>query len=140
MAIRESFPEIRIDPAPERGTLIYDGECGFCSRSVLLLEGMARKPFEKRSSREVLSRLPEGVAQVVAGQMLWLEPDGTVWGGSQALVRVLRAIGWSGLAFLLGNPIVQPVTRALYRLIARSRHRLGPACELPTRNHPENGN
>ncbi len=134
MAIRESFPELRIEPAPERGLLIYDGECGFCSRSVRLLERIARKPFEKRASREVLAWVPDEVAQTVSRQMLWLEPDGTIWGGSLALVRALRATGWPALAFLLGNPIVRPLTRALYRLVARSRHRLGPrACELPPR-------
>lgn len=134
MAIRESFPEIRIEPAPERGLLLYDGECGFCTRSVRLLERFARKPFTKRPASEVLSRLPDEVARTVAGQMLWLEPDGTVWGGSQALLRALRATGWPGLAFLLGNPLVRPLTRAAYRLVARLRHRLSPAtCELPTR-------
>ena len=134
MAIRESFPEIRIDPAPERGLLIYDGECGFCSRSVHLLERIARKPFEKRASHEVLAWLPDEVAQTVSGQMLWLEPDGTIWGGSQAVVHALRSTGWPAMAFLLGNPIIRPLTRALYRLLARWRHRLAAAaCELPPR-------
>ena len=83
---RESFPEIRITPAPERGLLLYDGDCGFCSRSVRLLERFARKPFEKRPSREVLAALPDEVARTVSGQMLWLTPDGSIWGGSQALL------------------------------------------------------
>ncbi len=134
MAIRETFPEIRIGQAPQSGLLLYDGECGFCSRSVRLLERIARKPFEKRASSEVLAGLPEEVAQTVSGQMLWLEPDGTIWGGSQALLRALSATGWPALAFLLGNPIVRPLTRALYRLVARWRHRLTPAaCEVPPR-------
>jgi predicted DCC family thiol-disulfide oxidoreductase YuxK len=129
---RESFPEIRIVPAPDRGLLLYDGECGFCSRSARLLERFARKPFEKRPSSEVLATLPDEVARTVSGQMLWLEPDGTIWGGSQALLRALRATGWPSLAFLLGNPLVGPFTRAGYRTLARLRHRLGPAvCELP---------
>lgn len=132
MPPRESFPEIRIIPAPDRGLLLYDGECGFCSRSVRLLERFARKPFEKRPSREVLATLPEEVALTVSGQMLWLEPDGTIWGGSQALLRALRATGWPYLAFLLGNPIVRPFTRAGYRIVARLRHKIGPSvCELP---------
>jgi predicted DCC family thiol-disulfide oxidoreductase YuxK len=131
---RESFPEIRIVPAPERGLLLYDGECGFCSRSVRLLERFARRPFEKRPSREVLATLPEEVARTVSGQMLWLESDGTIWGGSHALLCALRATGWSWLAFLLGNPIVRPFTRVGYRSVARLRHRFGaPVCELPPR-------
>lgn len=137
MAIRESFPEIRIQPAPARGVLIYDGECGFCSRSVRLLERFARQPFEKRRSREISTALPDEVARTVAGQMLWLEPDGTIWGGSQALVRALRATGWPALAFVLGNPVLRPVTRAVYRLVARLRHRLAPSmCELPPEARP----
>jgi predicted DCC family thiol-disulfide oxidoreductase YuxK len=129
---RESFPEIRIVPAPDRGLLLYDGECGFCSRSVRLLERFARKPFEKRPSREVLATLPQEIASTVSGQMLWLESDGTIWGGSQALLCALRATGWPFLAFLLGNPVVRPFTRAGYRIVARLRHRLSPqVCELP---------
>jgi predicted DCC family thiol-disulfide oxidoreductase YuxK len=131
---RESFPEIRIVPAPDRGLLLYDGECGFCSRSVRLLERFARKPFEKRPSREVLATLPDEVARTVSGQMLWLESDGTVWGGSQALLCALRATGWPFLAWMLGNPIARPFTRAGYRMVARLRHRFGvQLCELPPR-------
>jgi predicted DCC family thiol-disulfide oxidoreductase YuxK len=101
---------------------------------VRLLERFARRPFEKRPSREVLATLPDEVARTVSGQMLWLEPDGTVWGGSQALLYALRATGWSWIAILLGNPLVCPLTRAGYRAIARLRHRLAPAvCELPPR-------
>ena len=132
MPPRESFPEIRIVPAPDRGLLLYDGECAFCSRSVRLLERFARRPFERRPSREILATLPEEVALTVSGQMLWLESDGTIWGGSQALLCALRATGWPFLAFLLGNPVVRPFTRAGYRIVARLRHRLGPSvCESP---------
>jgi predicted DCC family thiol-disulfide oxidoreductase YuxK len=113
---------------------LYDGECGFCSRSVRLLERFARKPFEKRPSREVLATLPDEVARTVSGQMLWLERDGTIWGGSQALLCALRATGWPFLAWMLGNPVVRPLTRVGYRMVARLRHRFGPAvCELPPR-------
>jgi len=132
MPPRESFPGIRIAPAPPRGLLLYDGECGFCSRSVRTLERLARRTFDKRPSRDVLAQLPEPVSRTVSGQMLWLEPDGSVWGGSQALLRALRASGWPAVAWLLGNPLVRPFTRAGYRLVARLRHRLAPAvCPLP---------
>ena len=132
MAIRESFPEIRIEPAPARGLLIYDGGCGFCSRSVRLLERLARKPFDKCPARELRAALPDEAARTVAEQMLWIEPDGSIWGGSQALLRVLRATGWPAVADALGLPILRPVTHAVYRLVARVRHRLAPGgCEFP---------
>jgi predicted DCC family thiol-disulfide oxidoreductase YuxK len=132
VAIRESFPEIRIDPAPERGLLVYDGGCGFCLRSVRLLERLARKPFDKCPAREMPAAVPEEAARTVSGQMLWIEPDGSIWGGSQAFLRVLRATGWPTVAVVLGNPALRPVTRAVYRLVARLRHRLAPGvCELP---------
>ena len=121
-------------PAPERGLLLYDGECGFCSRSVRLLERIARRPFNKRPSREVLATLPVEVALTVSGQMLWLAPDGTIWGGSQALLHALRATGWSWIALVLGNPLIRPFTRAGYRIVARLRHKFGaPVCALPPR-------
>jgi predicted DCC family thiol-disulfide oxidoreductase YuxK len=132
VAIRESFPEIRIEPAPARGLLIYDGECGFCLRSVRLLERLARRPFDKCPARELPTALPDEAARTVSEQMLWIEPDGSVWGGSQALLRVLRATGWLAVTNALGNPVLRPVTHAVYRMVARLRHRLAPGvCELP---------
>jgi predicted DCC family thiol-disulfide oxidoreductase YuxK len=130
LAMQESFPDIRLAPL-ERGMLLYDGECGFCSRSVRLLERVARRPFEKRPSSEALAQLPAEVAATAQAQMLWRDADGTLWGGSEALLRALQAAGWPGVAWVLGNPLVRPFTRAGYRLIARIRHRLGaPVCAL----------
>jgi hypothetical protein len=62
---------------------------------------LARKPSEKRPSREVLATLPDEVARTGSGQMPWLEPDGIIWGGSQAPPRAQRATGWPWLAALL---------------------------------------
>jgi predicted DCC family thiol-disulfide oxidoreductase YuxK len=131
--MQESFPHVRLAPI-ERGLLLYDSECGFCSRSVRLLERVARRPFDKRPSSELLAELPAEVAATAQGQMLWRDADGTLWGGSAALVRALRATGWPILAWLLGNAWMRPVTRAGYRVVARYRRGVGaPACALPRR-------
>lgn len=132
---RESFPELRVVPPPARGLLVYDGECAFCLRAVRLLEGLARRPFDKRPSADAVAGLPRAAARTVAEQVLWIAPDGSIWGGSRALVRALKAAGRPGLAGVLGNPVVRPFTRGVYWLVARMRHRLsrGTHCDLPPR-------
>lgn len=132
---RESFPELRVESPPVRGLLIYDGACGFCLWAVRLLERLARTPFDKQPSAAAVAGLPGAAARTVSQQMLWIEPDGSIWGGSRALVRALKAVGRPGLAGVLGNPVARPFTHVLYWLVARMRHRLsrGTHCDLPPR-------
>jgi len=115
--------------------LIYDGDCGFCTRS----------------ARWIAARWRPGTARIVASQSLddaalaehgltradvidaawWVGTDGVPERGDRAIAAALRgAPGWPNA---LGRAISMPGVSALapvgYALVARFRHRLPGASE-----------
>jgi predicted DCC family thiol-disulfide oxidoreductase YuxK len=65
----------------------------------------------------------------MAGQILWISAEGSVHGGSEAMIRALRAAGRGGTAALL--LACQPLTRIAYHWVARRRHWFGsPVCAI----------
>ena len=123
--------------------LLYDGTCGFCAESVQFI--LARDPegplrfaaLDSATGRDILERHPE-----VHGfdSVLFVEPaDGTnperVFAHSSAALRVATYLGGSWQWFQLARFVPSPVRDAIYRLIARHRHRLsakGPLCVIPS--------
>jgi predicted DCC family thiol-disulfide oxidoreductase YuxK len=133
---------VNVTPPPADPVLLYDGDCGFCARSVALVLRHERRhtlrfaalasPFGRR----ILDRRPE-----LAGvdSMVWVDFDA---GGeprrtrvrSAAALRVCRYLG--GAWVLFGGLVVipRPVRDGLYDLVARHRHRLADpaACLRPS--------
>lgn len=131
--IPEEFPGLRVANPDGEGLLLYDGACGFCRAMVKQAQRLARRPLRFLPLAQWHDQLPAEVRDTGQNQMLWMEPDGTIWGGSRALVRFLRHAGRPLLAGLLGAPGVRWFTWAAYRFIAHHRFRLsrmkGDACE-----------
>ena len=117
--------------------LVYDGSCGFCSRSVQFI-----LRHEQRHDLLFVTRdTPlgqdlrrhfhlEGVES-----MLWIAGDQAAI-ESNAVLRAARYLGgvWSALA-ALGSLVPSPVRNRAYRLIARHRRRLSAnttTCLVPT--------
>lgn len=120
----ESFPGLRVDGADLRGALLYDGDCGFCRDMAGRARRLARRPFVCLPFASVQDRLPAEALRTTEGQMLFVDSEGRLWGGSRALVRFLSHAGRPVLAALLGNPLVRPFTWLGYRLVASHRSRL----------------
>jgi predicted DCC family thiol-disulfide oxidoreductase YuxK len=132
-----------------RPTLVYDGDCGICTKAARLI-GDAPKAGGRRL------RIPSH-ADVVAFQfadlaalgttaaraeyeLLWIE-DGQVYGGAQAVAKLLIDAGgpWRPLGMITRVPPFRWIAHGLYRLIANNRHRLPggtPACALPAAERP----
>lgn len=119
-------------------TLLFDGDCGFCTAAARWLEarlrrGDGRDPGVVAWQGQDLDRL--GVtAQRCAREVVWVGPESTQ-GGAAAFAAWLRHRG--GVAGVLGRllawPVVRQVAALAYRSIARNRHRLPggtPACVL----------
>ena len=109
-----------------RPTLIYDGECGFCQRSVALLRRWDRErrialvPFQDEA-RVAAFHVPLP-ALAAAMHLVLPPPDGRVFAGADAVPQLLRLLpGKRWLAWLFRVPGVQPVARRLYAWIARRR-------------------
>jgi len=119
MNVPERFPGIRIAPPDRRGILLYDGDCGFCTKAAQWFQSRARTQVAVEPAHPHLSALPPPVAATVPHQVLWISPQGEIQGGSQAVIEALRATGHPIQAALL--QAAQPLTRLTYRLIANHR-------------------
>ncbi|MBB6674264.1 thiol-disulfide oxidoreductase DCC family protein [Cohnella nanjingensis] len=114
-------------------TVVYDGECNLCLATVAKLKRL-------RTNSEIryvtLQSLADGstaawpaIADVpedrLAAQLHVTDEAGGVYGGSEAVMRLLRdvpSLRWLGV---LGSlPGMRNVSRALYKRIARYRYRL----------------
>lgn len=122
-------------------TVYFDGDCGFCQRSVAwaLARDRARQLTAVPSgSAEARARLgapsAEGSRQIRA----WSERDGLVGGIDAIAAMCARLPGWGWAARLLRFPPLRPFASLGYRAVAALRRRLGgpaDACTLP--RHPE---
>lgn len=109
---------------PERPTLIYDGACGFCQRSVDLVRRWDREqrfvfiPFQDQA-RVAAFAIP---LPALAAAMHLLLPDGRVFAGADAVPEILRLLpGKGSWAWVFRVPGVPFVARRLYGWIARRR-------------------
>ena len=108
-----------------RGLLIYDGDCGFCSRTAAWIRRRLPRGYEVQASQRIehldafrLSR------RAVHEAAYWIDPDGRQHRAHLAIVRALEESGGI-LGFLATLGRVWPfelVAERLYFLIARNRH------------------
>lgn len=117
--------------------LLYDGDCGFCSRSVLFVfrrDPLGRIRFASLQSelgRRMLSEhgVPLDTSTVV------LVDDRGAHVRSTAILRAARLLRWPWSWGYAAIVLPRPLRDAVYRLIAKHRHRIGPAveaCRMPT--------
>lgn len=112
--------------------LVYDGDCAFCTSCARALEQIGPDAEIVAWQRTDLAEL--GItAEQAAAAVQWVQIDGTVRSGHEAIAEVLRTAGraWkiAGRALLL--PGISWVGARAYRLVADNRQRLPggtPAC------------
>jgi predicted DCC family thiol-disulfide oxidoreductase YuxK len=122
--------------------LIYDGDCGFCTRTALGIARHWRRPAQavpwQRLGKTGLAEVGLTVADVRQAAW-WIDPEGRRFRGHEAVACALRAAG--GWREVLGRIVLVPpaswAAAAVYRAVARLRHRLPggtEACSYPTNN------
>jgi predicted DCC family thiol-disulfide oxidoreductase YuxK len=116
--------------------LVYDGDCAFCTTSVKVVERHIRPRCEVTPWQFAdLDSL--GITRERAEyELLWVTPTGVVYGGTQAISKLLMNAGkgWAVLGAAVTVPPVRWITHGVYRLIANHRDRMPggtPACALP---------
>ena len=118
-----------------RPVLLYDGDCGFCTTCVHILE--KTRPDAEIVAWQLATNLPElGVtAEQATDAVQLVQRDGTVRSGHEAIAAVLSTAG--GIWRIVGHTILLPgitwVAAKLYRLVANNRYRLPgstPACAV----------
>lgn len=116
------------------GILVFDGDCGFCTRAARWVErrwpaGAARAVPSQRFSDAELRDL--GLTRSdVAEQVWWVEP-GAPLGGAGAVARALRTTsgGWRLVGRAMELPPLAPLGPPIYRFVARNRHLLPGSTE-----------
>ncbi|MEU8523269.1 DUF393 domain-containing protein [Streptomyces sp. NBC_01216] len=124
-----------------RPVLVYDGDCAFCTASVTYLKRRLR-PACVVTPWQFADLATLGVTQQRAEhELLWVSRAGTVYGGAQAVARILLSVGglWAWLGGLLTLPPLRWIAHGVYRIVATNRTRLpggSPACALPPDRRP----
>ena len=106
-------------------TLVYDGECEFCTRLARWLERRDRRGrVTVRANQEAGLIESLGLTREAVGLAAWaVEPGGRKFGGAAAINRVLRELGggWALLGSLYGVPPLRWVEDRYYGRVAQKR-------------------
>ena len=109
--------------------VLFDGDCGLCTRAAARLERWAAPgAIEYVSFREpgALRRFPQVTAADCERALQLVLPGGRVFSGAEAVFRALATRVWlRPMLWVYLVPGIRQATDAVYRLIARNRMRLG---------------
>lgn len=101
--------------------LVWDGDCGFCARSVAWVVRKDSKKVFTPATYQSRPPVPEPVLAGGSRRAYVVRPDGTVYGGGRAVLYVLERLKWGWFARFLALPPMVWVAEAIYWLIARNR-------------------
>ena len=121
------------------GRLVYDPDCGFCTRSALWLARRRPERVRTQPGLAPADLIELGLTDADLSQRAyWVDASGAVSGGSGAIAAALVARGGLSLPLgrLIASPFATPAAEAVYRWVADHR-RLMPgstdACAVPAR-------
>jgi predicted DCC family thiol-disulfide oxidoreductase YuxK len=111
-------------------TVIYDGDCGVCSRSVALLT-----KWDSNRDLDVIPSQAPGVRE----RFPWIPPrayvesvqvvrtsDGRTWQAAAALEELLEVLPKGRLiSWVFSVPFARPLADKFYKWFARDRYRIG---------------
>ena len=114
-----------------RATVVYDGDCGFCTASARWLERRI-DPSVRVEMSQALDLGSLGLTDDEAAAAAWfVDSDGSRYRGHAAVGRSLqhmslpyRVVGW-----IIQRPPVSWIAAPVYRLVATYRHRLPGATD-----------
>jgi predicted DCC family thiol-disulfide oxidoreductase YuxK len=115
-----------------RPVLVYDGDCAFCTSCARLLEKIG--PEAEIVAWQLTDLAELGIAaEQAAAAVQWVQIDGTVRSGHEAIAATLSTAGriWRIVGHALLLPGISWMAGRAYRLVADNRHRLPggtPAC------------
>lgn len=136
-----TVPDTRKPAAPEdnggmTGTLVYDADCGFCTRAAKWAERHLRDGNRVAPSYSLDQKAVGLIQAQLDEQAWWLDDDGTKVGGHEAIAAGMKECGqpYAAAGAVLGSRPLRPLARRAYALVARNRHRLPGSdgtCNLP---------
>jgi predicted DCC family thiol-disulfide oxidoreductase YuxK len=121
-----------------KATVIFDGDCGFCTWCAGKLERWVKPPaIIIPWQHAALDEL--GVSQTQCESALqWVPREGAPVAGGRAIAALLQASPWPWrvLGASLSLPGLAQLTDRGYEIVAANRHRLPgstPACDISSR-------
>ena len=108
---------------PTRPTLIYDGDCNFCTRWVRRWLPVTGDRVEYLTSQEATDRFPQISPIRFENSVQLVDSQGTAFEGAEAVFQTLALVPGNGL-LLWGYrkiPGFARVAEAIYRVIAHNR-------------------
>jgi predicted DCC family thiol-disulfide oxidoreductase YuxK len=116
----------------ERPVLVYDGDCAFCTTCARVLERIG--PDAEIVAWQLTDLAALGITEEQAtAAVQWVEIDGTVRSGHEAIAGVLNTSGrpWKIIGRTILLPGISWTAAKVYRVVADNRYRLPggtPAC------------
>jgi predicted DCC family thiol-disulfide oxidoreductase YuxK len=127
-------PAHRSAGEPPAGWVLYDADCGVCSRWVpsweptLQRRGLAIAPLQSPWVQERTGLPP---ADLLSDIRL-LQPSGRLLSGPEVYRYMMRRIWWTYPLYLLSNvPGLSQLFDWAYRTFARHRMRISASCDSP---------
>ena len=120
-------------------TVIFDGECGFCRRSIRIgasLDWLGLIEWRARSELDVAKNFPRISSEESLNRMVSILPDGQTRDGFFAARDIMLRLPLTfPPALLLYIPGVSLLGVPAYKWIAKNRHLFGGAsCTLPQKH------
>ncbi len=114
---------LRVGNPPERPLMVFDGDCGFCRYWIERWRGATGGNVDYEPSQKVAALYPEIPAGDFENAVQFIEPDGCVTSGVDAVFRALEYAPQKNglLEFLRGVPGFDAVADAIYRVVASNR-------------------
>lgn len=114
------------------GLLIYDGDCGFCTRTAAWLRRRLPPGYSVEASQRVSDLEAFGLSRrEVHEAAYWIDPGGRKLRGHRAIIRAVEssrgALGSLSKAAKVWP--IDPLASWVYEVVARNRHRLPGATD-----------
>ena len=114
---------LHVSNLPPKPLIIWDGDCHFCRRWIERWREITRGVVDYATSQESAERFPEIPREQFERSVIYIETDGAVYSGAEAVFRSLRCrsskkwLAWSYDRL----PAFAPVSESLYRIISCNR-------------------
>jgi lipase maturation factor 1 len=113
----------RVANPPAKPLVVFDGDCHFCRRWVERWNELTAGAVDYAPFQEAAAGFPEIPSEAFAEALHFIDTNGTVYRGAEAVFRSLRSIR-SGRVLIWSYehvPGFAPITETAYRVIARNR-------------------